>query len=121
MHGIDCGNKKYIGGATVYSHREENSEYYMNNNECKITFKADNEGWRIMLRFLELDIPDIDPNNGICNDALYIYDSEDVFTGAMVSKKTHMYYLKGAIPLWDLFNMTFTVKPVQAKRENCYQ
>ena len=87
MHGIDCGNKKYIGGATVYSHREENSEYYMNNNECKITFKADNEGWRIMLRFLELDIPDIDPNNGICNDALYIYDSEDVFTGAMVSTK----------------------------------
>lgn len=84
MHGIDCGNKKYIGGATVYSHREENSQYYMDENECKITFKADNEGWRIMLRFLELDIPDIDPNNGICNDALYIYDSEDVFTGAML-------------------------------------
>lgn len=104
MHGIDCGNKKYIGGATVYSHREENSEYYMNNNECKITFKADNEGWRIMLRFLELDIPDIDPNNGICNDALYIYDSEDVFTGAMVSKKhTCIMFLKRS---------NFTVKPV---------
>lgn len=106
MHGIDCGNKKYIGGATVYSHREENSQYYMNNNECKITFKADNEGWRIMLRFLELDIPDIDPNNGICNDALYIYDSEDVFTGAMVSKG-ELNYMNEILQL-NLYILRFT-------------
>lgn len=58
----------------------------MDENECKIIFKVDNEGWRIMLWFLEFDIFDIDLNNGICNDVFYIYDFEDVFIGVMVRK-----------------------------------
>lgn len=86
MYGIDCGNKKYIGGVIVYLYWEENFQYYMDENECKIIFKVDNEGWRIMLRFLEFDIFDIDLNNGICNDVFYIYDFEDVFIGVMVRK-----------------------------------
>ncbi|KAK3086668.1 hypothetical protein FSP39_021658 [Pinctada imbricata] len=85
MQGIDCGDRKYIGGATVYSHRQELSDHFMDNVECKIVFKSENKDWKIMLRFLKLDIPDILPgNNRICNDGLYIYDSDDIFTGPMV-------------------------------------
>ena len=89
MQGIDCGDSKYIGGATVYSHREDLNKYFMNNIECKIVFKSENKDWKIMLRFLHLDIPDSLPGmHRICNDGLYIYDSDDIYTGAMVSQST---------------------------------
>lgn len=37
-----------------------------------------------MLRVLDIDIPDMS-RRGICNDALYVYDDETIFTRAMVS------------------------------------
>ncbi|KAL3858958.1 hypothetical protein ACJMK2_009203, partial [Sinanodonta woodiana] len=82
MEGIDCGDTKTLGGAVVFSHRFYTEQQYNNNVECRMTFKAQNEGWKLMLRILELDIPDRMPN-GLCNDALYVYDDMDVFTKAM--------------------------------------
>ncbi|XP_046585111.1 uncharacterized protein LOC124292109 isoform X1 [Haliotis rubra] len=83
MDGADCGDRKHLGGATVYSHTivgDKNS--YGINLECRMTFIAENDDWKLMLRIIELDIPDR-TENGICNDALYIYDDSDIYTRAM--------------------------------------
>ncbi|XP_074646015.1 uncharacterized protein LOC141902267 [Tubulanus polymorphus] len=79
MDGVDCSDIKYLGGATVLSHRPD-TQYYTNNNECTMTFKAENKNWKIMLQVLEIDIPDIMPYHNLCNDALYVYDSDKVGT-----------------------------------------
>lgn len=89
MEGLDCGDTKHIGGAVVYSHRTELNSYYNTSVECKITFKVENDGWKIMLRIIQLDIPDLNNHNGLCNDALYIFDDSTIITKMqpMVSTK----------------------------------
>ncbi|XP_050399612.2 uncharacterized protein LOC126816865 [Patella vulgata] len=83
MEGLDCGDSKHIGGATVYSNYRKNSNsVYSHNIECQVTFKAENDDWRLMLRIIELDIPDRS-TSGICNDALYVYDESSIYTRAM--------------------------------------
>ncbi|KAJ8303089.1 hypothetical protein KUTeg_019485 [Tegillarca granosa] len=79
MEGLDCGDTKHIGGAVVYSHRTELNSYYNTSVECKITFKVENDGWKIMLRIIQLDIPDLN-HKGLCNDALYIFDDSTTLT-----------------------------------------
>jgi hypothetical protein len=44
--------------------------------QCQITFKAENEGWKLVLRFEYLDIPD--KTGKICNDAIYVFDSNGI-------------------------------------------
>ena len=85
MEGNDCGDGKYIGGATVYSHlNPHGSSLYKNSIECRITFKAENDQWRLMMRFVELDIPD-KTYNGLCSDAVYVYDANTIGGRAVVS------------------------------------
>nr|KAG5692990.1 hypothetical protein BaRGS_011626 [Batillaria attramentaria] len=68
----------------VYSQLLATGDYYSNGLECRMTFKAEDDGWRLMLRVLELDIPDRTVN-GFCNDALYIYDDSTIYAKALVS------------------------------------
>ncbi|ESP03738.1 hypothetical protein LOTGIDRAFT_171167 [Lottia gigantea] len=83
MEGLDCGDSKHIGGATVYSNfRGDVSTVYGNDIECQMTFKAENKDWRLMLRIIELDIPDR-TSTGLCNDALYVYDESSIYARAM--------------------------------------
>ena len=79
MDGNDCGNgKSILGGATVFSHRDVTKRKdYKDNNNCRLTFEAEEEDMKIMLRVVELDIPDI-THSELCNDALYIYDSNNI-------------------------------------------
>jgi hypothetical protein len=55
MKNPECSDFKYLGGATVYSHDKLLSEYYDHRTQCQITFKAENEGWKLVLRFEYLD------------------------------------------------------------------
>lgn len=81
----DCGKTNVvIGGATVYSHHMNYDDLYDNGIGCSIGFRTEHDGWRIMLRVIDLDIPNRTAR-GICNDALYIYDHETIFTTVMVS------------------------------------
>ncbi|XP_064599439.1 abnormal cell migration protein 13-like [Liolophura sinensis] len=84
MQGADCGNRKHLAGAVVYSHvrSDKQHEHYTHGIECQLTFQTENTGWRLMLRVLDIDIPDMS-RRGICNDALYVYDDETIFTRAM--------------------------------------
>ncbi|KAK2184081.1 hypothetical protein NP493_283g02021 [Ridgeia piscesae] len=75
MDGSDCDSRKLIGGATVYSHI---GKTYKHNIDCRITFKADKEGWKLLIRLVHLDIPDTSYNQ-LCNDALYVYDAKNIF------------------------------------------
>lgn len=86
MQGADCGNRKHLAGAVVYSHvrSDKQHEHYTHGIECQLTFQTEKTGWRLMLRVLDIDIPDMS-RRGICNDALYVYDDETIFTRAMVS------------------------------------
>ena len=91
MEGNDCGDGKYIGGATVYSHlNPHGSSLYKNSIECRITFKAENDQWRLMMRFVELDIPD-KTYNGLCSDAVYVYDANTIGGRAVVSDLFYYY------------------------------
>ncbi|XP_012945066.1 cubilin, partial [Aplysia californica] len=82
MEAKDCGNKKPLGGAVVYSHSQESGDNYLHDISCQITFQAKDDHWRLMLRVIELDIPDRTPN-GYCNDALYVFDDSTSYTVAM--------------------------------------
>lgn len=87
MDGSDCGVAKYLGGATVYSHqsRPQKNTHYGDNIECRITFRAENDGWKLMLRVLELDIPDRAPYRPfLCKDALYVYNTDSIIGTPMV-------------------------------------
>ncbi|XP_067933423.1 uncharacterized protein [Watersipora subatra] len=76
--GIDCGNEIFLGTATVYSHMNaEAGDYYSHSQECSITFMAKDDGWRLLIKFDYIDIPDY-LYNGVCTDSLYIYDSPDL-------------------------------------------
>ncbi|XP_013380303.1 uncharacterized protein LOC106151531 isoform X1 [Lingula anatina] len=89
MEGADCGDTKYIGGATVYSHINPQTEtYYRDNIECRLVFKAENEDWKIMMQVVELDIPDRSLRS-VCNDALYVYDSARIYN-PMVEAGSHV-------------------------------
>ncbi|XP_064640279.1 uncharacterized protein LOC135495495 [Lineus longissimus] len=78
MDDTDCGDGKYLGGASVYSHQRQEGDFYRDRIECRITFKAENDGWKLRLQILELDIPDKSENSYICNDALYVYDANTI-------------------------------------------
>ncbi|XP_070196893.1 uncharacterized protein [Littorina saxatilis] len=82
MEGTDCGDIKHIGSAVVYSQLVSTGEYYSHDQECKMTFKAEDDGWRLMVRILELDIQDR-TQNGFCNDALYVYDDSTILAKAV--------------------------------------
>ena len=86
--GIDCDHTHYIGGATVYSQKHI-YQYYGINIDCTITFKTENKGWKLMLRVVDLDIPDKDVDTDICNDAMYIYDDETIYSSPMVCLNRH--------------------------------
>ena len=76
----DCGEEHVLAGATVYSHYQTQTEInYGHNIDCRLTFKARHDGWRLMLKVEELDIPD--SSFGLCNDAVYIYDSQHYIIG----------------------------------------
>lgn len=83
MDGMDCGKTLDLGGAIVFSHHFYMSQLYNHSVRCTLTFKAQNAGWKLMLRVLELDIPDR-RYNGYCNDALWVYDADSIYTKAMV-------------------------------------
>ena len=78
MRGSDCGHTIVLGGAVVYSHFINVTKSYEDNVNCRLKFKARNKDWKLMLRMLEMDIPDRQ-ENGICNDALYISDADNIF------------------------------------------
>ncbi|CAL1533616.1 unnamed protein product [Lymnaea stagnalis] len=82
MEGADCGNRKHVGGAVVYSHFPSTGDYYPHDIDCQITFQAESGDWRLMLRVIEMDLPDRTPS-GYCNDALYVYDDSTFLTRAM--------------------------------------
>ena len=82
MDGNDCDSRKLVGGATVYSHI---GKTYSHNIDCRITFKAEREGWKLLIRLVHLDIPDTSYNQ-LCNDALYVYDAKNIFGQPMVSR-----------------------------------
>ena len=92
MDGNDCDSRKLVGGATVFSHT---GTTYSHNIDCRITFKAEREGWKLLIRLVHLDIPDTSYNQ-LCNDALYVYDAKNIFGQPMVSRlvlwdRQHMY------------------------------
>ncbi|KAL8608493.1 hypothetical protein ACOMHN_002726 [Nucella lapillus] len=82
MEGADCGDIKHLGSAVVYSQLVPTGEFYPRDVECKMTFKAEDDGWRLMMRVLELDIQDRTVN-GFCNDALYVYDDSTILAKAL--------------------------------------
>ncbi|CAG5118673.1 unnamed protein product, partial [Candidula unifasciata] len=80
MDSSDCGDQKHVGGAVVFSHSK--GDYYLHDIDCQIIFKAESSDWKLMLRVIEMDIPDRTPN-GYCNDALYVFDDNTILTRAM--------------------------------------
>lgn len=78
MTGQDCDSTILLGGAVVYSHYMNQNKTYGYDVNCQIKFKSKNSDWKLMLRMLEMDIPDRQ-ENGICNDALYVSDSEQIY------------------------------------------
>ncbi|OWF56878.1 uncharacterized protein LOC110446471 isoform X1 [Mizuhopecten yessoensis] len=97
MDGVECDDTKHIGGATVYSHNVEKAMYYGEDLSCSITFRPENSGWKLMLRIIELDIPDRLPS-GVCNDALYIYDTDSIYAAAMEEAGGNMGLCGNVIP-----------------------
>jgi len=84
--GSDCGKEIELGSATVYSHyRPDTVAHYSHSQECQITFIAERENWKLQVKFEYLDIPDF-LYNGVCTDALYLYDSNTIGQRAFVSK-----------------------------------
>ena len=88
MEGSDCGRKgKLLGGVTIFSHPwTDDSGSYGNNIECRLTFKAENDDWKLMMRVVELDIPDKSFSE-LCNDAVYVYDASTIMGRPFVSRK----------------------------------
>ena len=86
MEGNDCGRKgKLLGGVTIFSHPwTDDSGSYGNNIECRLTFKAENDDWKLMMRVVELDIPDKSFSE-LCNDAVYVYDASTIMGRPFVS------------------------------------
>ena len=84
----DCDKSVLLGGATVYSHHGADVlKNYADHIDCRITFRAENDSWKLMLRVDQLDIPDTSYNKvQLCNDALYVYDAKNIFGRAIVSK-----------------------------------
>lgn len=85
----DCDRPYVLGGATVYSHtahyRTRSNPNYPDKIDCQLTFQAAHLNWKLMLVIEYLEIPDI--SYGLCNDAIYIYDAENVFGETIVSKR----------------------------------
>ena len=84
--GSDCSNDHVImlGGAVVFSHPGYKAgERYPDNIECQLTFKAAAENWRLMMRIVDLDIPDRSESK-LCNDALYVYNGESILAKPVV-------------------------------------
>ena len=85
MEGTDCEKTRVIDGATVYSHvKAQEDALYEHNTECRMTFEAERNGWKLMMRLIHLDIPD--KSYDLCNDALYVYDSSSIIGRPVVSK-----------------------------------
>ena len=81
----DCDQGKLVGGAILLSHSGIHSRnYYKNNVECRITFKAEKDTWKLMMRVVELDLPDKSYSE-LCNDAVYVYDANTIIGPAVVS------------------------------------
>ena len=86
MVGPDCGASQLLDGATVLSHyATEDENLYAHNIECRMTFRSESEDWKLMMRVVELDIPDM-AYSELCNDALYVYDASNVMGRPVVSK-----------------------------------
>lgn len=84
MSGSDCGKRILLGGAVVYSHFINITQNYGDSVDCRLQFQSRHKDWKLMLRVVEMDIPD--RKEGICNDALYVSDSEEnIYTHFMVS------------------------------------
>lgn len=52
--------------------------------ECQVVFRADPPFNRLLLRVLDLDLPDVALSR-LCNDALYIYDGNKAYGNTFVS------------------------------------
>ena len=104
MDGNDCDSRKLIGGATVYSHI---GKTYKHNIDCRITFKADKEGWKLLIRLVHLDIPDTSYNQ-LCNDALYVYDAKNIFGQPVVSVRFYCFAVLMTLTLVHMLNK-FTI------------
>ena len=83
MDGVDCGKTLDLGGAVVFSHHFYMTQPYNHSITCTLRFKAQNAGWKLMLRILELDVPDRQ-FNGLCNDALWVYNADSIYNMDMV-------------------------------------
>ncbi|KAH9504614.1 hypothetical protein Btru_062440 [Bulinus truncatus] len=94
MDGPDCTEKKFVSGAVVYSHSPASGPYYPHDIDCAITFQAESADWKLMLRVIEMDLPDRTAS-GFCNDALYVYDAGTFLTRAMGVSST----------LWCVFDV----------------
>ncbi|KAK6983283.1 hypothetical protein BgiMline_018715, partial [Biomphalaria glabrata] len=82
MDESDCGNTKTVGGALVYSHSPSRGDYYPHDIDCQITFEAESGDFKLMMRVIEMDLPDRTAT-GKCNDALYVYDANTFLARAM--------------------------------------
>ena len=51
---------------------------------CDWLLQARHPDWKLMMRIEQLDIPDKSYTE-LCNDALYVYDANNIFGRAMVS------------------------------------
>ncbi|KAK3799150.1 hypothetical protein RRG08_051425 [Elysia crispata] len=80
----DCNKQHHsVGGAVVYSHKaRESADHYPHNVDCPFYFRAPRSNWKLMMRVLEMDIPDR-TRKGVCKDALYVYDAPTYVTRAM--------------------------------------
>lgn len=88
MEGASCGSEVAVGGASVFSHLQWSAHHpavvaYGHNTDCTIVFRARRDGWRLLLRFDYIDIPDRVMNQQLCRDAVYVYDSNAVGSRAV--------------------------------------
>ncbi|GFO34745.1 hypothetical protein PoB_006125000 [Plakobranchus ocellatus] len=74
-------------------------DYYPHNVDCPFFFRAARPDWKLMMRVLEMDIPDR-TRKGVCKDALYVYDAATYVTKAMSSAMPSSAYIRMAIGSW---------------------
>ncbi|KAK0048051.1 cubilin [Biomphalaria pfeifferi] len=135
MDESDCGNTKTVGGALVYSHSPSRGDYYPHDIDCQITFEAESGDFKLMMRVIEMDLPDRTAT-GKCNDALYVYDANTFLARAMehaggagglcgsllpsTLKSTGPHLTVVFKRTWGLSHFTLTVKgPYGALKQSC--
>ncbi len=110
MEGSDCDRKgKLLGGVTIFSHPwTDDASSYADNIECRLTFKAEKDDWKLMMRVVELDIPDKSFSE-LCNDAVYVYDASNIMGRPVVSLCRAARSHKLLVPPLPVFHQPFNV------------